>query len=70
MDLSIKASTAEISGGYKNEVNIEITGADESDILDNFSIDDIINHFDDDKILDYIGEDRVKQYFDLINNNQ
>lgn len=66
MDLNLKCDRVNCSKEDKYDMNVEIVGADNSDILNHFSAKDIVDHFDYDDLLKAIGVDRVKEYFDLV----
>jgi len=64
-NLSIDCKSAEISGGYNNQITVEINDADMKDVMNSVSIDDFIEHFGIGEVLSSIGQDEAIKYWDI-----
>lgn len=65
MNIDFNATEATLSPAGNRIVNISAEGVEESEVLDNFTIEDVIKHFGDGELLAAIGVNRAKDYFGL-----
>lgn len=65
MNLYLTAKNILASSADRNFIDVEITGTDESDVLNHFNIKEIIEHFGEDELLKQIGEKRAIKYFEI-----
>jgi len=65
MDLTFNCKTAYVSADTSRTVTVEISEADDIDILNHFEIGDVVDHFKKEAMLDHIWKDTIMKYFDL-----
>jgi hypothetical protein len=65
-DLKIETSSTKIIPlGYRM-LEVSLEDVENSNILDQFTIDEILSHFNINDILEQIGKEKVCEYFGLI----
>lgn len=64
-DIKTTAQSVEITPSGFREVDVTLSGVDESSVLDHFSANDVINHFGTEAILNEIGQKECVDHFGL-----
>ena len=60
------AKCANVNAENYKMISVDIEGADQDEIMDNFTIEQFVNKFSVYEILDFIGLDECKRHFDLV----
>lgn len=68
MDLQFNCQCVSVSANSPRNVDVEISGANDGDILSSFNLKDILAHFGEDDLLEQIGARKAMEYFDLQEN--
>ena len=65
MNLKIMAKCANVNAENYKMISVDIEGADQDEIMSNFTIEQFILKFSVSEILDFIGITECKEYFDV-----
>jgi hypothetical protein len=68
-NLSFYCESVDISPDNGRQIYVEVKGASDRNILDNYTISQIVDHFGSDDLLDEIGESDCVEHFNLAPNN-
>lgn len=65
-NINVRCEEVQVSGWNGSKVEVNLTNANLSEVLENITAEDIVKHYGEKDLLDAIGQEEAMDYWNLV----